>query len=100
MKKREKFEALEGKNVANATLSLPPDLLEWIDAQATTDRRTRSQWVALELEKLKKEQASGGADAGALPVPYAKKANPTGKPPVRGVSGGAASLGQSSRKKS
>jgi len=34
------------------TISLPVKLLEKIDSNATKDRRNRSQWLVLELEKL------------------------------------------------
>jgi hypothetical protein len=80
MQKREKIEVLEGKNVTNATVSLPPDLLAWIDEQADADDRSRSQWVTRTLDAIRKQQmkAAAATESGtavAKPVPPPSSAN-------------------------
>ena len=38
--------------VSKVSVSLPPDLLDWIDAEAKKDRRARSTWIAIQLETV------------------------------------------------
>ena len=38
--------------VAKISVSFPSDLLERIDSLAAADRRPRSQWIAIQLERL------------------------------------------------
>lgn len=42
--------------VAKISVSFPSALLERIDALAAEDRRPRSQWIAIQLERLIMEQ--------------------------------------------
>jgi metal-responsive CopG/Arc/MetJ family transcriptional regulator len=38
--------------VAKVSVSFPPELLQQIDREAAADHRSRSQWIALQLERL------------------------------------------------
>lgn len=40
------------EGAAKVSISFPQELLERIDREAAADRRPRSQWIALQLEKL------------------------------------------------
>ena len=44
--------ASHSEGAAKVSVSFPPGLLEKIDREAAKDRRPRSQWIALQLEKL------------------------------------------------
>lgn len=41
--------------VAKISVSMPPDLLRKIDLRAAEDHRSRSQWIALQIERLMEE---------------------------------------------
>ena len=42
---------------AKVSVSFPPELLKWINAAAKKDRRARSTWIAIQLEKLLQDRA-------------------------------------------
>lgn len=46
--------------VAKVSISFPPELLERIDRKAAADRRPRSQWIALQLERMFEESDPAG----------------------------------------
>lgn len=43
----------KGRKYAAKTLSIPPDLLQWADAQADASGRTRSRWIAWALGRIR-----------------------------------------------
>ena len=48
----------QAEGAAKVSVSFPPELLEKIDHEAAKDRRPRSQWIAMQLERLFAEDPS------------------------------------------
>jgi hypothetical protein len=66
MRNRVPVKPLAGKNYAGKTISLHPDLLMWVDAQAELAHRNRSSWIAWALEQLRKGKPVDTEDATAI----------------------------------
>lgn len=62
---------------AKISVSFPPDLLKWIEAEAKKDRRHRSTWIQIQLEDLLRSRAAATAAAATnqQPSPKANKRN-------------------------
>lgn len=82
MRKRVAVKAAKDRNVAAKSISLPPDLLKWVDEMADSAGRARSNWIAWALNQMR-EQGRGGE--GGHP-PEDRRSGPPPKSPINSKS--------------
>jgi len=82
MNTKKKRSHARAKGMVNTSISLPATMLAEIDAAAQADRRKRSQWIVVALEKALLEEAAK--------APYLPSKSPAAASPHKENRSGAA----------